>query len=169
MLINPVQRVPRYVLLFGEIVKHTDENDQCGIRCRQALLLIRLLAALIDKKQQDLDNLARIADIQSLVNPPVNLAESGRQLVEEGWLIGYEDGVAHYYYCFLFSDILLLTRQGKDTTHVSGDLPVHRAHIYLKNVQVDDLPDTPSTLFHINASSREWSLQACISILWTRF
>lgn len=106
-----MQRVPRYVLLLGEIAKRTDERDQCGVKCRQALESVKQLAALTDNTPQDLNNLARVADIQSLVNSPINLAEGSRQLVDEGWLFGQENDVEQFYYCFLFTDLLLLVRQ----------------------------------------------------------
>jgi hypothetical protein len=109
LLIMPVQRIPRYVLLLRELIKYTLADDPDLGNLNKALSKMMNVAEEINAKKRDAENLAQIQQIQSQLvmgKFPSLLAVPSRRFVKEGQLYEFtEKGVEVGYY-YLFSDVL---------------------------------------------------------------
>ncbi|KAL6060967.1 RhoGEF domain containing protein [Balamuthia mandrillaris] len=87
LLIMPIQRIPRYVLLLQDLVRHTDGKDpDYGSLC-QAVARMKEMAEFVDHKKQEVENLKRLAAIQQSIHGlKTKLIQPHRRLVREGVL-----------------------------------------------------------------------------------
>lgn len=60
LLVVPVQRIPRYVLLLREVLKFTPETHADYAKCRQAFEEMEKVAGLINEKKREYDQLQRL-------------------------------------------------------------------------------------------------------------
>eukprot|EP00012_Vannella_robusta_P001244 CAMPEP_0206192088 /NCGR_PEP_ID=MMETSP0166-20121206/5746_1 /ASSEMBLY_ACC=CAM_ASM_000260 /TAXON_ID=95228 /ORGANISM="Vannella robusta, Strain DIVA3 518/3/11/1/6" /LENGTH=546 /DNA_ID=CAMNT_0053608509 /DNA_START=241 /DNA_END=1881 /DNA_ORIENTATION=- len=102
-LIMPVQRIPRYVLLLGDLLKHTWQDHPDYNNLQEATKKLQDLTAFLDTKEQEAENLTRLvkiaAEFQGMLK--INLAEAHRKFIREDTFNGQN--------VYLFNDILLIT------------------------------------------------------------
>ncbi|ELR17569.1 RhoGEF domain containing protein [Acanthamoeba castellanii str. Neff] len=159
LLIMPIQRIPRYLLLLNlglpkmqELAAWMEsEKDKCegdmsahtlGLRSRQVLSVMTKLAKQIQ-------------------GYPKAFMEFGRKPVKEGMVLEYVPATkrSRYRYLFVFTDVIMLTEQKKARR-------ADRAYKFLEDAllvgaQVAALPDTPSLKNAIKLTSsggtkRDW-------------
>eukprot|EP01102_Stenamoeba_stenopodia_P004570 TRINITY_DN1486_c0_g1_i1.p1 TRINITY_DN1486_c0_g1~~TRINITY_DN1486_c0_g1_i1.p1 ORF type:complete len:810 (+),score=177.59 TRINITY_DN1486_c0_g1_i1:232-2661(+) len=114
LLITPVQRIPRYVLLLSELLKRTSDDDAEKAKLNAAVDLIKEVADKINETKRVTDSLQKLVEIQStLSSSSYNFVESHRIFVREGF-VSYqiEDEQPTETYAYLLSDVLLLTMTG---------------------------------------------------------
>jgi hypothetical protein len=103
-LITPIQRIPRYVMLFTELLKATPSTHADSVALVDVDKRMRAFADLMNerKRERDNDQANRVlaAQIDGL---DVRLAESGRALVKRGAATSDARDVV----ILLFNDILL--------------------------------------------------------------
>eukprot|EP01119_Soliformovum_irregulare_P008184 TRINITY_DN2118_c0_g1_i3.p1 TRINITY_DN2118_c0_g1~~TRINITY_DN2118_c0_g1_i3.p1 ORF type:complete len:592 (+),score=142.31 TRINITY_DN2118_c0_g1_i3:191-1777(+) len=115
-LILPIQRIPRYNLLLGEMVKHTwaDHHDYASLK--KALEKMQEVALYINERKREADSINKIVEIQSKFHGKIeNLQDPHRRFVREGVLMVLRDppkGPKDRIF-ILFNDKLLLVKTGK--------------------------------------------------------
>ncbi|GAM29179.1 hypothetical protein SAMD00019534_123550 [Acytostelium subglobosum LB1] len=95
LLIAPIQRVPRYILLLNAMAKVTESSHPDYRRCQAAATLLKSIVQVINDGIQEDVNRKRLMQLQSLIEtynrylpqlPIENLVEPHRKLIKEGRL-----------------------------------------------------------------------------------
>jgi RhoGEF domain len=112
-LIMPIQRIPRYILLLEDLLKHsrTDHPDYAPLG--QAVQKISEIADYVDEKKAFYNDSQRMLALsKECRNVPAgeDIIKPGRIFVLEGVMVVNKQ-VDTPFYCFLFSDVLLVTEQ----------------------------------------------------------
>jgi len=106
LLLMPVQRIPRYVLLLREVLKHNDSIGAVRDQLEDAIILIEVAAKKLDQGVDDIQRRIKLIDIQiqlqpspilSLITPNRRMVLDGRikmQVKKKGWLVHYVGLVA---------------------------------------------------------------------------
>lgn len=84
LLITPIQRIPRYVLLLKEMVKETAENDPDSAKLEKALEEVSSTAEKVDHAITLSEASQRLFNIQTLCSPPFELVSPNRAHVKDG-------------------------------------------------------------------------------------
>eukprot|EP01122_Echinamoeba_exundans_P017841 TRINITY_DN9794_c0_g1_i1.p1 TRINITY_DN9794_c0_g1~~TRINITY_DN9794_c0_g1_i1.p1 ORF type:complete len:839 (-),score=226.46 TRINITY_DN9794_c0_g1_i1:118-2271(-) len=136
VLITPVQRVPRYVLLLDTLIKHTSEDHPDYAQLKKAHEQAQNAANDINQKLREAENRSRVLSVQQRFNETLDedLVQPHRQHIREGvfrkkneeddmdWSDSLDDSETAQdeeekgkMYCFLFNDIFLVAEcVGKD-------------------------------------------------------
>jgi len=119
-MIQPVQRVPRYILLLQDLVRHTLEDHPDFEPLRKGLERTQQAAETLNEAKRSADSQTKMAKLHSaLLGQPegFSLVRTGnppRCLIREGSVLEVsKKGGSKYCYLFLFDDLLLFTRQQK--------------------------------------------------------
>jgi len=120
-LIQPVQRVPRYILLLQDLSKHTSEDHPDARLLGRAIEKTLQVAAALNEAKRKSESTTKMARLQaSLINQPEGFYLQGdpacppRLLLREGSVMEVHKKGSKYCYLFLFDDLLLFTRQQKN-------------------------------------------------------
>lgn len=119
LLIMPVQRIPRYILLLTELLKHTPNIHPDYERLTKSLDKVKVVAIDINEAHREAESLMRLYELNTLINHlDFPLITPSRRLELEGELKervkGQSNGTAKSRYYFLFNDVLMSTkRKGK--------------------------------------------------------
>lgn len=117
LIITPVQRIPRYVMLLRGVVNGTGVNDQNYGPFKECLGLMEDAAAQMNDALNIFDAKKRVVDIQRLLEPKIELVTPTRMHVRDGHLkkkfkkkvIGAQWQPV---WLFLFNDVLMYTTPG---------------------------------------------------------
>jgi hypothetical protein len=107
LLITPVQRVPRYVMLLTDLVKHTDAAHPDHAVLEEALVKVRESAGVVNTGISDIENQNRFEGIATRVKDMGALVAPHRHLVRDGYVscnVERDEGV----YMLLLNDILVV-------------------------------------------------------------
>jgi len=107
LLVTPIQRLPRYVLLLEEMAKCTPENHPDHGKIGEAIALIRELTDYVNQCKKESNHTDELRALeQKLVGLPFELVASHRALVKEGPMKIDKDAM----HMWLFSDIAFITK-----------------------------------------------------------
>jgi RhoGEF domain/PH domain/Pleckstrin homology domain len=114
LLIQPVQRLPRYVLLLQELLKSTPDDHVDRDHIVHSIERVREITAKINRAKAEHDNMEEIVAIQeSLQGGYLNLIEPHRRYLHKGFLTQLWGDIAHRgreLMFFAFNDILLFAQ-----------------------------------------------------------
>ncbi len=114
VLITPIQRIPRYVLLLSELVRHTPIGYSDRPQLVESLDRMKELAVSVNESKREAEHMQELMRIYYLLFPlPPNFILPHRRFIIQGELFYFEkDGdLPKPKWAFLFSDILLITRK----------------------------------------------------------
>eukprot|EP01107_Rhizomastix_libera_P016597 TRINITY_DN6995_c0_g1_i1.p1 TRINITY_DN6995_c0_g1~~TRINITY_DN6995_c0_g1_i1.p1 ORF type:complete len:1108 (+),score=333.15 TRINITY_DN6995_c0_g1_i1:431-3325(+) len=109
LLILPVQRLPRYVLLLADLLKSTPHNHPDFTPLGDALQSIRDLVTKVDQKKQEMNNEELLrSTVEKIVDAGEDLTISQRKrlFLKDGPVLVAKDER----HLFLFNDILIITK-----------------------------------------------------------
>lgn len=114
-LIMPVQRIPRYVMLLKELLKHTPNDHPDYADLVSARFKIEQITQALDAKKQQAENMAKLMALSDCITKKgnVRVAEPYRRYIREGNITVERDGKKALYHVFLFSDAIFLTTASK--------------------------------------------------------
>jgi len=119
LLVTPVQRVPRYLLLLKELKKNTHPTHQDFPLLEDAINAITLTADLIDKNIGEGEARSKVLEIQTRFQDKVELVTRSRRFVRRGELQKLSRfGDLKLCHFFLFSDLLVWCQGPKDGPYV---------------------------------------------------
>lgn len=115
--IQPVQRVPRYVLLLSELKRRTSPMHPEWPLMLSALAKLQSVALQVNEGQRSIENMQKLLQIQQKIAGEFDsLVQPHRRLIREGLVanLTYASGMfstlrTKKMYFILFSDILLWT------------------------------------------------------------
>ncbi|KAF2077388.1 hypothetical protein CYY_001316 [Polysphondylium violaceum] len=139
LLITPVQRIPRYVLLLQDLLKHTEESHPDYSHIVKALDLIKSVAMSINDTKRQSDNSLKVVEVQNkLLGKCPNLVIAERRYIYEGYLlVGDTFAKSKRVYVFLFNDILIFSKPS--TTKIFNA----KSNVKFKFLKCEDLFPTP--------------------------
>jgi len=152
LLITPVQRIPRIILLFYELCKHTEADHPDHEDIHKTSQMVQDVVRDMNNIIKQAENTDKIIKIQTAFNNSFILLEPGRLLVKEGTatLLGTKKKTVSL---FLFNDILLLANKK------SGSTPsyVLEERISLPNCVVPE-SNAEGMSLDITAPNNRWTL-----------
>jgi len=111
ILITPVQRLPRYVMLLQDLVKNTPLHHPDASETKQALETMSEVTEFVNAEKRIAENMYEIMEIQNMLPSSADLLVTrDRALVKKGIIRDHKKGEIHF---FLFTDIILFTQINK--------------------------------------------------------
>ncbi|KFD57484.1 hypothetical protein M514_01587 [Trichuris suis] len=113
LLITPVQRIPRYKLLLGQMLNVLNENSKQYRLVAKLLEQISRLAETVNDCIEEVENSAKIIAVQKLLDSCApKLLVPGRRLLKEGMLdkMAQKNSTFRRRMFWLFTDILLYAK-----------------------------------------------------------
>ncbi|KAH3758401.1 guanine nucleotide exchange factor [Pelomyxa schiedti] len=108
LLIAPVQRIPRYVLLLNDMLRSTPVSHPDHRLLAEALSSIKELADYINEHKHHSDNISELTELQAkFADYPGQLAQNPKRKLIKSGPISVNKEKAHMW---LFNDIAILTR-----------------------------------------------------------
>jgi len=154
LLIMPIQRIPRYVLLLEDLVRHSPSPHIDHENLTVALARMKDIAKLINEKKREAESSSIMLDLFNRLDSKEekdDLYKPHRKCLKSGFL--KEDG--NPFYVVLFNDILLITKE-------KGSRVLKLVNkITLKESELSELPETgkssnkPVRTFQITDSSKK--------------
>lgn len=138
LLITPIQRVPRYLLLLKQVADNTSPSESDFSILNECISQLETTANHINKQLDERENTQRLLELQKcLVQSKPNLIQANRKLVREGCLhkVHPQDSGNKEYYVILLSDILLWCKMRKSNLKApkslkcSAILPLHKCKV----------------------------------------
>jgi len=125
LLIIPIQRIPRYVLLLESLQKKTRTSHPDYSNIEQALQMMKETAKEIDKKKGEAMKLEALNELQlKLINYPSqvfgNLPQTERSLILEADVMEKVSGGLKERRIFLFNDFIMSTKASTQGFFKSG-------------------------------------------------
>eukprot|EP00300_Choanocystis_sp_HF-7_P021888 c20992_g1_i1.p1 GENE.c20992_g1_i1~~c20992_g1_i1.p1 ORF type:complete len:452 (-),score=114.05 c20992_g1_i1:47-1402(-) len=133
LLITPVQRIPRYKLLFEQLLKFTLQSDPEYPDIERGLETVAQVASVVNKAALDKELSENLLRIQNRFSNKIQLLQPNRCLLREGQLLKTCPKGLKPYHFFLFNDSFLYAETG-----LSGELQAQQ-HIHIVSIQVRDL------------------------------
>ncbi|GBG31306.1 Rho guanine nucleotide exchange factor, putative [Hondaea fermentalgiana] len=112
MLIMPIQRVPRYLLLLKELRKATPEDHSDHAVLADALAALTEVAGSMNREIGDMECMVQILELQRNMKPQPQLMKTGRRLVRSGPLrkLSQDHSYQQELHFFLFNDCLVYAK-----------------------------------------------------------
>ncbi|XP_058118067.1 putative protein tag-52 [Anopheles coustani] len=116
LLIQPIQRIPRYKLLLQQVLLYTSPSDAAYKPLQESIRLVEQSVSHINSVVEDHENTQRLITVQNaLTNKSLKLVQPGRKILKEGILRKLKtDGSTSKKYCILMSDMFMYCRPLKD-------------------------------------------------------
>jgi len=147
LLIEPIQRIPRYELLLKELVKHTPKGHPDYDNLNDALIKVTEIARLINNRKRLRDSKQEVVRATHQIKPiQEDLISPTRTFVNEGTLKEFKNnrGFRGEFYYFLFNDLLIKARIPSLFLTAERQYSFQKKICLSKLVDIkDDLPDYP--------------------------
>eukprot|EP00732_Lithocolla_globosa_P002338 Lithocolla_globosa_v1_NODE_1510_length_2521_cov_10.159773.p1 type:complete len:669 gc:universal NODE_1510_length_2521_cov_10.159773:510-2516(+) len=131
-LIMPVQRVPRYKMLFQDILKHTPLQHSDRAALEESLTKTSEIALHLNETMKQEDRRAKLQEIRaSLQGYTRELIQPGRELIYEGELLKICRKTNKPRYFILFSDMILYA------SYLGAGLLFFRDEFSLESIRVN--------------------------------
>ncbi len=150
LLVQPVQRIPRYVLLLRELLKHVEPGDPDHRPVTMALAAMEGLAGRINEKKREHEASQRLREIYGCIQNKDEFFRyqfiiPARRLVHEAPVLYradvQKDVVDQTWYGILCTDLFLLTERKQHGARET--FTVHHQIKLSKNFDVSSLEDGP--------------------------
>lgn len=109
MLILPIQRIPRYQMFLGELVKRTTQEHPDFAALEKALESVSKQAFQINEACERAENVLKISEVSRLLGKE-NLLRPGRKYIREDNVQDIRaEGHTVPTKCYVFSDLIILS------------------------------------------------------------
>ena len=101
----PIQRLPRYVMLIGDLLKFTEQEHKDHIDLSQALKTLQQTTDYVNEQKRRAENMDMISKIQNKIVHCPSIVEPSRRFLKEGYMFDLDK--KKEIYIFLFSDCIV--------------------------------------------------------------
>eukprot|EP01088_Endostelium_zonatum_P015996 TRINITY_DN4135_c0_g1_i6.p1 TRINITY_DN4135_c0_g1~~TRINITY_DN4135_c0_g1_i6.p1 ORF type:complete len:436 (-),score=102.46 TRINITY_DN4135_c0_g1_i6:73-1380(-) len=153
LLIQPVQRLPRYQLLIQELIKCTEKDHVDYVNLNKALEVVKELNKYVNERKRVSDNKAKITELQKKITQmPIVLDQPHRVFVQQGELNGFSQTIPRRRNSevFLFNDLMIRAR-----TITKDEKWEYEEHLTLAGLDIQKLPGSGS--FVVKKKDAEWT------------
>jgi len=112
ILIFPIQRIPRYILLIQDLLKHTNPEHPDYRNLEEALAVMNKTGSFINESKREAENASKLAEInQSLKGKHPGFQKSGRYFIHEMAVSFTPEGEKNQLHgmVYIWTDLVLLT------------------------------------------------------------
>lgn len=156
LLIAPIQRVPRYLLLLKELLKQTPPNHADVILIYRAIGCVKISAEHINEMIRLREQTEELLQLESKFKGNIELAAPGRRLVKHGALRRRTRSGWKVVYFHLFNDIMLYSVKNS----ISGTYQVHRRiELSTSNVELIPHSDDCPYCFQVTNTAKSFIVQ----------
>ena len=113
LLITPIQRVPRYVLLVAELLKYTPETHHDHAKLVESLTKLKSVATDINESMKRQDGALKLLNLDRKFDGSLSFIHPGRRLLHQGKLAKISRKAHIMYEFFLFNDLLIYAKKSK--------------------------------------------------------
>eukprot|EP01101_Sappina_pedata_P007116 TRINITY_DN3704_c0_g1_i1.p1 TRINITY_DN3704_c0_g1~~TRINITY_DN3704_c0_g1_i1.p1 ORF type:complete len:576 (+),score=140.02 TRINITY_DN3704_c0_g1_i1:1429-3156(+) len=145
LMVQPIQRIPRYVMLLAELEKYTPAEHVDYESIRKALNELKKVAETVNERQRKYEQIHKVVEIQqSILGSFMNLVEPHRSFLMEcdaGFILETVNQQPRHFHFFLFNDLILYVQ----AAHKSSFLPyVYEGYlkIVVVTLNTDAMDDT---------------------------
>jgi hypothetical protein len=125
LLIMPIQRIPRYVLLFSDLLQ-AGGSDTAEIK--QALTMVEDVAARVNESVKDSDTLQHLYALQQALKGKVltlgDLNSAARIYIKHGQVQLSCNGVVRKLFMFLFNDVVIFVKEKRGGFNFEFHIPI---------------------------------------------
>ena len=124
LLILPIQRVTRYVMLLSDLVKHTEPSHPDSEALSAALTNMRKLSFDVNEAKRREESMTKMFQIQKSIEncPPTIISASRRYVTEDDFFLMDGDTAVRDARLFLFTDMILLARGPPHTRFLTNSI-----------------------------------------------
>ncbi|KAJ6227596.1 faciogenital dysplasia protein [Anaeramoeba flamelloides] len=128
LLITPVQRIPRYIMLFEGLLKYLDKTNLDYEVFKTVLSKLKILAVQVNKNKYKKQTFQALVLVQSKFRllEGATLLKAGRKLLKEGHLIEKTHPNPSKSWVFLFNDCVIFATNDGDTFRFRFALPLSK-------------------------------------------
>ena len=144
-LLTPVQRIPRYMLLFKEILKETPDDHPDRQACQETFNKIKDLADFVNSSLKESESRKKLNDLTKNITGLKNLESPNRTLIKEGPISLTTP--KKKYQGLLFNDLLVLAT-GSETKVNSIVLILPLDSLWYEDLEDLD-PQTGESIFFL--------------------
>jgi len=145
-LITPVQRIPRYSLLLNELKKCTDQNHPDYQDILKSYEKMGEITEIINEKKREVESVSRLISLQENIifnteEEKIDIAIPARHILAESGIVDMGIGENEFFSqikIFLFSDIILITKQKK------------KSYVYLHSYPTPSIKEFQAPTEHLN-------------------
>ena len=112
MLITPIQRIPRYVLLLSDLLKQTDKQHPDYKNIEKTIISLEETTSHINKRAESAKNSQMVFEMQEKISDAF-IVQPNRRFLKEGDVLEIGEKIKPRKF-FLFNDILVITNQHVD-------------------------------------------------------
>ncbi|EGG18557.1 pleckstrin domain-containing protein [Cavenderia fasciculata] len=164
LLITPVQRIPRYVLLLQDLLKHTESSHPDFTHISEGLDIIKKVAISINDTKRRADNSLKVIEVQNkLVGKFPNLVVADRRYVHEGYVsqLGHSKEKTKKLYIFLFNDIMIFSKPSSNKLFSKAKFKFVKIEDLFPSPKIVDIPSNPmyQSCIEIELRSSTFTLQ----------
>jgi len=129
LLILPIQRLPRYKLLLGEILKNTADSHPDKAAATKSLEKVQEISLQINSRMKEFDRRENVKRIERKFDSSSNVSilEPHREFIREGKLWKVCRSKDRLYHFFLFNDILIYATPYGRGYKLHNMLPINAA------------------------------------------
>ncbi|KAJ6245368.1 faciogenital dysplasia protein [Anaeramoeba flamelloides] len=111
----PIQRIPRYVMLLQDMVKHTNKNHPDYDNLKQSLTKVQEIAIYCNEKKREADQMAETFKIESKISGLSNIVNPSRRFLRGGVTYIKPKNGKKIIECYLhlFNDLLIISKKAK--------------------------------------------------------
>jgi FYVE/RhoGEF/PH domain-containing protein 5/6 len=117
-LVQPIQRIPRYLLFLSDLLKRTPVSHPDFSHLQNAEKLFKEQLIFLNETKRKSENMKRLREIESSLlfqsGSDFPLATENRNLIKEGYISEMVGKVWKERYIFLFNDIIVFTSKKKE-------------------------------------------------------
>eukprot|EP00727_Mastigamoeba_balamuthi_P004155 m51a1_g13737 putative domain containing protein (1263) ;mRNA; r:156087-161140 len=126
VLIFPVQRVPRYILLLADLLKHTPAEHPDYANLQKAVAEMKSTGEYINERKRDAENMAKLSEVQSHLRGkfPTLIAPNRRFVADTPFML-YKtpSSSGKHAHLFVFNDVVVVGRPtGKGRYNYKGSV-----------------------------------------------
>ena len=134
LLITPIQRIPRYILLLRDLLRHTPADHHDQFLLPKASAELEKLAAKLDESKKKADTRDKfsllLAGLQRKCNEKMAQKIETQDIEAAGEIVEFTNGDFSPLFCFLFSDMLIGCTVKKDAvTKINWTIDLNSAYL----------------------------------------
>ncbi|KAJ3423511.1 faciogenital dysplasia protein [Anaeramoeba flamelloides] len=142
-LIMPIQRIPRYVMLLQDLVKHTHKKHPDYGNLKESLTKVQEIAMYCNEKKREADQMAETFKIQSKISGLSDIVIPSRRFLREGTAFIKLKNSKKIMKCYLhlFNDLLIISKKAKKLkllNQIELDLETYILDALEYSIEIDD-------------------------------
>jgi hypothetical protein len=152
-MIQPIQRIPRYILMLEDINKQLPKNDPDSAKLQEALIRTKKVAETLNEAKRVAEASAKAREIQEkLVDVPKGFVLLGLQeCIMDGLLVEDRLFGSRHIHMFLFPDVLMCTFPKKKMLKIEYIIKLRD----LSKVIISEERGTQQTVMHLRWKDKE--------------